>query len=247
MFANEVLHAKPKDKIYYYEVMSVFTESHPTGGSRLLIELIPLNQVTPATPRNIVSRYPKLRQSLTFDLSLDHHLKSARFATKRDVLFPDDFRSCGLGTYVFSKLIEWGQKHATEYHFQKLSLSSVDAETEEDKKRRNDFYESFGFELDFSDDPEKKCGSCKSKLLSSLNVKKINQSKIMKFVALDDLFTEMADRNDKLGKVLAEKEQNISNLTKQRDTLSTAKDRLFKLCFVLGISTVLLLYLLVHK
>jgi len=184
MLVNEVLHARPKDKIYYYEVMSVFTESHTVGGSRLLITLIPLNQVTPATPRNIVSKHQKPHQSLTFDLCLDHHLKSAQFATKRDVLFPDDFRSCGLGAYVFSKLIEWGQKHAPGYPFQKLSLSAVDAETEEDKKRRNDFYKSFGFELDFSNDPEEKNGSCKSKLLSSLSVKKINKSKITKIAGL---------------------------------------------------------------
>ncbi|MFH1987423.1 MAG: hypothetical protein ABIK25_07340 [Pseudomonadota bacterium] len=245
MFANEVLHARPKGKTYYYEVMSVFTESHTASGSRLLIELIPLHHITPNKGQPIVAKCKKLTQGLTFDLSLDHLLKSARFATKRDVLLPDDFRSSGLGTYAFSKLIEWGQKYAPDYIFQKLSLSDVDAKTDEDKKRRNDFYSNLQFKLDFSQDLiQQKTGSCKAAPLSTLKARQVNSNKIVKIVGLDDLYSEMSERNEEQAIELEKSTKAVSRLEKQRDKLLATRKTLRWLCFGLGVTVLLLLYAL---
>lgn len=246
MFANEILYAKPEGKTYYYEVVSVFRESHTADGSRLLIELIPLNQVVPG-PRKIVSKYKKLDQRLTFDLRLDHQLKGARFATARDVLLPLDFRSCGLGAYVFSKLIEWGKAHSPRYMFQKLSLSAVDAETDVDKQRRNRFYKSFGFKLDFSQDPEERCGSCQSDFLSSLTTRPINNNKVFRILDLNEHFAEMADRNEKLEKDLQESLREIVRLQEQHSEANNGKKKLLRLSVALGAAVLLQLFLLIRS
>lgn len=244
MFANEVLYARPKGKTYYYEVMSVFTESHTASGSRLLIELIPLHHITPTKGQPMVAKCKKPDQGLTFDLSLDHLRQGARFATKRDVLLPGDLRSSGLGTYAFSKLIEWGQKHAPDYIFQKLSLSDVDAKTDEDKERRNDFYSKLQFELDFSQDPiERKTGSCKAAPLSTLKASQVNSSKIIKIVGLDDLYSEMSERNEEQAKELEKSKKAVSRLEEQRDRLLGTRKKLRWLCFGFGVTVLLLFFL----
>ena len=244
MFANEVLHARPKGKTYYYEVMSVFTESHTASGSRLLIELIPVHHITPTKGQPMVAKCKKPDQGLTFDLSLDHLRQGARFATKRDVLLPDDLKSSGLGTYAFSKLIEWGQKHAPDYIFQKLSLSDVDAKTDEDKKRRNDFYSKLQFELDFSQDPEEeKTGSCKAAPLSTLKARQVNSSKIIKIVGLDDLYSEMSERNEVQAKELEKSTKDVIRLEEQRDKLLATRKTLLRWRYGLGATVLLLLAL----
>jgi len=224
VYSNEILHVKREDETDYYEVMSVFSEIHNGEFSRLTVELIPLKHVTPVADRQLISLCEKQAPKLTFDLQLDHGSRIAKFATSRHVTLPDKFQSSGLGTYVFSKLIEWGQQIAPDYSVAKLLLSSVDAKTEKSKKTRNGFYESFKFHLDFTHDPEEKNGSCSAKNLRSLAVRKLNPKKVTKTVALHETYIDIGARQLELDKTIASLQGDILNLKEQRNTLKKARE-----------------------
>lgn len=219
MYPCEILHVKKADKTDYYEVMSVFTEKRSLHLSWLVVELIPLKHITPMQGGDLVISCKPPSQKLTFDLKLDHESGVATFAKKRDVLLPENLQSSGLGAYVFSKLIQWGQHIAPEYPVTKLKLSRVDAETEESKTKRNEFYRSLKFELDFTHDPEEQSGSCTAKNLRSLAARGVNDKKVIKVVAMHERYIDMAARQDELEKELASLKSDIIALQKQRKNL----------------------------
>jgi len=105
-----------------------------------------------------------------FDLELTHvkGYEAARFATKTDVLLPEKLRSCGIGSYAFSELIKWGAAKGPSYPVRKLRLSIVDARTDEDRDRRNNFYRKLGFTLHFDNDIDQREGYCDASALSLL-------------------------------------------------------------------------------
>jgi hypothetical protein len=195
MLFSEVLRVRSDPASPQYDILVSFNETRGASVSRLDIEILPLIVHTPIGGRIFARPCPRPTSRLSFDLEISHSTQDARFATRRDVLLPDYLYSSGLGSYIFSKLIAWGQPIAPDFVFQRLSLSEVDARTDEAKQRRNGFYRAHGFQLDFSQDPAEENGRCLAAPLSTLKAREINPEKILSVLPIDQFIHSQLEEN----------------------------------------------------
>ncbi|MFA6014205.1 MAG: hypothetical protein WC742_03990 [Gallionellaceae bacterium] len=137
-------------------------------------------------------------------------------------MIPEAMHSCGLGSYAFSKLIEWGKKLHPEYTVERLSLSPVDAKSDEARERRNGFYRKHGFEMDFSSDKNERSGSCSAESLSHLS-EGINTSKVKIFVNFADTISLILVKNANLERDCTQQLLAI-NTYKERNKVLTEKN-----------------------
>lgn len=56
-------------------------------------------------------------------------------------------RSRGLGSYLFSQIVDWAHKYYPQLKPEDLDLAANDAQTNEDRIRRNSFYKRHGYKL----------------------------------------------------------------------------------------------------
>jgi hypothetical protein len=204
IISAEVLRVRDNINDFEYDVLLTFNETRSDSLSRLDIEAAPLVRYAKVGDRLLMMQCQPTPR-LTFDLAIAHSQQSAQFATQRDVLLPAYLHSCGLGNYIFSKLISWGQATAPAAVFQRLTLSHVDAETEVAKQRRNGFYRSLNFALDFSQDAEEKNGRCIPAALETLMPRPANSKKILSLRPLAQALRSELIKNGELANTVAEK------------------------------------------
>jgi hypothetical protein len=230
---SEVLRVHDKASNRDYDILVSFNETRSASVSRLDIEILPLIVHAPTGGKIVSRRCTRPTARVSFDLEIRHPTQDARFATRRDVLLPDYLYSCGLGSYVFNKLISWGQPIAPTFVFQRLFLSSVDANTDEAKQRRNGFYRAHGFQLDFSQDRTEQEGYCLSAPLSSLKVREISTAKILSVRAIDQFIHSQLEENRKSQQDLLSQETKTATLQAVLDGYKRRNKKLKLLIFAL--------------
>jgi GNAT superfamily N-acetyltransferase len=112
-----------------------------------------------------------------FQLVVDKTNKVVRFGPigNLGLMYPQH-QGLGIGTYCMSRLIAWSQSRFNGYGVESGGLSSVDANTEALKLKRNTFYSNLGFKLEF-DSENKSSGSFKVDSVNQLK-SKWNRSKV---------------------------------------------------------------------
>jgi hypothetical protein len=61
----------------------------------------------------------------------------------------EQLRGLHLGTYMFSKIVKWAKQFDPTCVINSITVAFIDAINEENKLRRNKFYENFGFEFEY--------------------------------------------------------------------------------------------------
>lgn len=177
-----------------------------------------------------------------FNVEVDLCEKSVQFAKNIQgfMISPIELRNRGLGTYMLSELIRWAQSHFPEYKVMPLLLGPADAQTEETKNLRNEFYRKFGFKLRFRQ--EDIVGQSHADRLADLKIPEINGDKIRVIDIIDikefvnsiieeniNLYNEVADlKNRNKGQA-----EIIDELRKLRDNLLLS--RLIVIIIAVGI------------
>lgn len=235
MVKIEYLRVQSNHSDEFIYLIAVLEETKNDYHSRLSVELFPLTHTKSISNAPFTSRHPLFRSQFNFDLELSHASETAKFATRCDVMLPPALRGCGLGSYAFSRLIEWGQSQRPTYRVEKLTLSDVDAQTNEARNQRNGFYEKHGFKFCFSDS-ENKTGFCHSETLALLR-SGINSDKVV----LLDLFAEMPSliiSNERLTKENTVRTLAIENCLAHKQQLIFEKGRLWLLVFVVVVVSI---------
>jgi hypothetical protein len=229
MATIEYLRVQKPNSSDYFGLIAILEESKNDYYSRYVVEMIPLTRTSMLFNDPLTSRYNLFPPQFSFDLELNHTNKTAEFATRRNVMLPEALRGCGVGSYAFSRLIEWGQSLQPTYRVEKLKLAQVDAQTNETRDQRNGFYEKHGFEFSFSD-PDHRTGSCFAESLAHLQPG-INSDK----VSLLDLFDEMSNlitSNEKFAKEIAVKKLAYETCCSRKQELINEKIHLKQLLFI---------------
>lgn len=60
----------------------------------------------------------------------------------------EELRGLHIGSYVFNKIVHWAKTHASGMRVEPITLSRIDA-SEDNKLRRNSFYEHFGLKFNY--------------------------------------------------------------------------------------------------
>jgi GNAT superfamily N-acetyltransferase len=110
------------------------------------------------------------------ELSIDPRSRDkAKLAPRHDVmLYP---RGVGLGRVLMSMLIRRAKERFPDRAIARATVGPQDARTNEERDRRNDFYEGHGFKCDFSGDPERRVGHVYVERIDDL-FERINASKV---------------------------------------------------------------------
>ena len=97
--------------------------------------------------------------------------------------------SLGIGSYLFSKVIEWTKKNYLDYSVWSGSLAVVDKLQGKENNRRTNFYKNLGFDVNFFTEDEGE-GEFKAKTVSQLKtnfkIDKVNEVSIENIVTLID-------------------------------------------------------------
>ena len=223
---------------YVVHLLLTVHASNRERTSRMDIIVYPISITRSIGDRTLTTTNFNDRDVSQFDLVLSHHQddRLARFATKVDVMLSSNLRGCGVGSYVFSKLIEWGKIIAPTYAVESLKLGFVDAETDEAKQTRNNFYSQLGFELVFKNDPTEKVGWARAASMSTLHTH-VNKDKI-RVLDPSDFITELQRKiedNENLNEGLRKSVASYSNL------LTIQSKKLFRAYAVTAFSIVALL------
>ncbi|MGG6264231.1 hypothetical protein ACQ4M3_00870 [Leptolyngbya sp. AN03gr2] len=125
-----------------------------------------------AIPFCMISRdrlYPVQWQPKTWTAEIRFDLNQVDFNEAGRIEVIDDLRNRGLGSAMFSDLIEWAQNYDIPFTVKRLHLSANDAIDNKSRDLRNHFYRKFGFQLHFTDAEERE-GSA-----SAANVLELHQ------------------------------------------------------------------------
>lgn len=223
----------------FFQLIAILEETVNEHISHCSVRLIPLTRTSISLETPYTSKHTTFPSQPYFDLKLDHRNKTATFATRCDVIIPEELRGFGLGSYAFSRLIEWGKTQQPSYRVGKLRLANTDAQTDEARDRRNRFYRKHGFEFEFYD-PDFKTGFCFSDSVANLRPE-INPDK----VSVLDLFTEMQNliiSKEKLTKENAQRKLAFENCNSRNRKLIIEKGRLWLLLVVIAIIACAVLY-----
>ena len=211
IIVSEVLRVRNNATTREYDVLLSYNETLSDSSSRLEIEIIPLAAYVTVGKELFTQACAPLTSPLSFDLAILHSTQEAKFATRRDVLLPEYLHSCGLGSYIFNRLISWGQKIAPTFVFRPLSLAWVDAQTEQAKARRNGFYRAHNFKLNFDQDPAEENGRCDPAPLASLVTRPINSAKILSVSSVDQVLHSVLVEKSSLVRQLAVETRKTQN------------------------------------
>ena len=111
-----------------------------------------------------------------------------------------------IGTYLISQIVAWVQQWP-EATVDPVNLLEGQAQTEEEKTHRNEFYRQFGLEFDF-EDPDKKAGQ--SKPIQAKDLKTVTKwSENIEEVSLYDFAANLLSSEEGL-------RQSVNRLVKER-------------------------------
>jgi hypothetical protein len=146
-----------------YTVSDGFNRLISENVEHMNVQVIPLSRINTINEQDFIHDFDNYTNTsfACFDLTLDHDKKIARFFNTDIVLHPD-LRGYGLASYATGKLIAWAQSKKTDYRVEHIKLGRGDAESDEARDNRNNYYTNLGFELDFSNDPECRTGHTKA-------------------------------------------------------------------------------------
>ena len=171
---------------YQNHVLLLFSAS----GSRIQIELITLFRQSNDIEGNGIDVFNDDPQF--FDVKITHHLNydTARMATIHDVWLPPVLRKSGLGGYLINQLILWGQKHYKEVKIAPLTLSLEDARSDDEKNSRNTYYKNVGFNFDFVEGTDEKCGKTQTCTFAQLKTHKYPDERLTVIAPKDYLIAQ---------------------------------------------------------
>lgn len=171
--------------------------------------------------------------------------KGAMLESSNDIFIPYDLRSIGLGGFLFNKLGVFAKNNFPETSLvSPLFLSSRDAENDLDKNRRNNFYKSFGFHLNFKDDKEK-MGSAQMKELRDFIEKPVTEAR--QAVPLSDLINDKNKRLKQLRLEIGRMEKIIDRYeTKEKESLKKLNFH-YKATLYMGVALVLAVVCVIYR
>lgn len=93
--------------------------------------------------------------------------RSTRLTNGSVMIRVEDLKGLHIGTYLFYKIVNWAITHAPGYKITPISLSNCDA-GEDNKDRRNAFYEHFGLVFDYrTENGVEKASGCSKAALTT--------------------------------------------------------------------------------
>jgi len=147
--------------------------------------------------------------------------KKVHFGPKESIMVSP--QGLGIGTYLISRVIEWLKENYPSYNVCPISLSPVDAESPENRARRNAFYKNRGFEMAFTDEHQKS-GHCLVKTVRRLNSK---ENKLQE-VCLGEIMLLVSQYAKERSVKLKELEQKYIFECNKFYAASQKKNRLFR-------------------
>lgn len=87
----------------------------------------------------------------------------------------EELRGIGLGSLLMLPLVRWAKQRPGNVPVVPISLAEPDAKTDDERDRRNGFYEKLGFEFDYKDD--RIHGSAREMLASKLVIPPFKMSR----------------------------------------------------------------------
>jgi hypothetical protein len=138
-------------------------------------------------------------ESYSFALKIEHdpgkNAEVAEFLMHSDIRIPGYLRSCGLGSFVISRMIDWGKTIQPNALVKPIALTLPDPEDKTARVRRKNFFLKHGFACTFEQATEQ-TGWATAKSLAQLK-SSVNDAKIQKLESTTHEFavqiTELID------------------------------------------------------
>lgn len=129
------------------------------------------------------------------------------------IMLADGLRGMRLGTYIFNIIVGWA-KQWPDAQINSIRVEEVDA-YEENRLRRNRFYEQFGLMFDYADD---RCRSGRSRLMPARDLHQVDAWEQNIIVhSVDDHLGMVLKQNYQLRSDLAARERAIATLSARLD------------------------------
>lgn len=128
-------------------------------------------------------------------------------------LDPDWLRGHRVGTYLMNEIVTWA-KRWPDAEVKSIELNAGQG-GDENRDRRNEFYEQFGLEFDYSD-PEHRAGKSKPMLVKDLNLVEKWEDNITEHRMFDFLANTLAAKESALFDLKLSKQSNGELIAAQR-------------------------------
>lgn len=117
----------------------------------------------------------------------------AVLAARHDIIVHP--RGTGLGRVLMSSIIRRAKERFPDLAIAPARLGIADANTDEDRDRRNGFYDGHGFQCVFPDDPERRVGYVLARRIGDL-IERVNDDKVS-FLPPDQLLVDLLKEREK--------------------------------------------------
>jgi len=124
------------------------------GRERYGISAIPLGKTSAFSGIPAFRPFPGF-SPIEFRAEADPGQRTVKFGGGYVVIDPEELRGLGLGSYLFSRLIEWAQREMADFEVCPMHLPAGPAD--KGVQRRERFYKNFGFTIRY-DDPRRPAG-----------------------------------------------------------------------------------------
>lgn len=174
-------------------------------------------------PHSFISRS---HESYSFALKIEHDAAKkadvAEFLFRNDIRIPGYLRTCGIGSFVMSRMIDWGKTVRPNALVKPIALTPPDPEDKAARVRRKNFFLKHGFECKF-DQPTEQTGWATAKSLGQLTAA-VNDEKMQKLesatLELSPQITELLDlrsRGRAFREAMESLQQRVKKLSYQRN------------------------------
>jgi hypothetical protein len=125
-----------------------------SGRERYAISAVPLGKTSSFQGVPVFRPCPNF-SPVEFRAEADPGQRTVKFGGGYVVIDPEELRGLGLGSYLFSRLIEWAQREMADFEVCPMHLPAGPAD--KGVQRRERFYKNFGFTIRY-DDPRRPAG-----------------------------------------------------------------------------------------
>lgn len=213
-------HRSLDDDLYVVLQRSVNASKPKDGVSlvRLRYDIIPLNYVIKAGDKQKVVPFAA---STTFDAIVDKDNRTIEFSiNEAKAALPDELQGSGVGSYVLSEMIRWGQAIASDLQVVPILISTPENQGSGREAKLKAFFSQLGFVI--VNKPGKgiyAAAEAVGNLKTHVNFKKIEQ------VSLVSWGNEWLDKNLALANQLKDEIQNNNIYRDQIDSLRAQQTR----------------------
>lgn len=135
-----------------------------SGRERYAISAVPLGKTSSFHGVPVFRPFPSF-SPVEFRAEADPGQRTVKFGGGFVVVDPEELRGLGLGSYLFSRLIEWAQREMVDFEVCPMHLPAGSADR--GVQRRERFYRNFGFTIRY-DDPRRPAGIVEAATVAQL-------------------------------------------------------------------------------